>query len=283
MSEFTGYAIELEKRDELLATSTDVPLFASSSLPERVDPRKSELASKGLLQVEDQMQQGSCQGQSLTECLEYCYAIATGAVEQFSRQYAYLLSQKFDGINGDRGSTLSGGTKAATQGICRESVGPYAGNRYPGLGWMTQSMHDDAKNFKLKSHTALRSVEAVKNYIGSGAGIVQIGISWGNEMTPDANGCIRRFTGAGGGGHAVVLCGYLPDSEVGQRSSAGYWFLLKNSWSKRWGKQGYAYIDPAAVASMLQHRFSVFVGRSDMVTPNIRKLPHNFIEKGIRL
>lgn len=280
---FTGYAIELEKREELNASSTSCPLYSFGDLPERVDPRRSQLAEKGWLQVEDQMQQGSCQGQALTECLEYCYAVATGAVEQFSRQYAYLLSQKFDGINGDRGSTLSGGTKAVKQGICRESVGPYAGNRYPGLGWMTATMHEDAKNFRLKSHTDLKSVEAIRNYIGAGAGIVQIGIMWGGDMDPDANGCIRRFSGNSGGGHSVVICGYLPDSDVGQRSSAGYWLLLKNSWSKRWGKGGYAYWDPTAVASALKHRFSVFIGRSDMETPNIRPVPHDFTKKGITL
>lgn len=282
MSDFTGYPIELENREELAKTSTAVPLYSVGQLPERVDPRRSELAEKGWLQVEDQGQIGSCQGQSLTECLEYCYAVATGAVEQFSRMYAYLLSQQFDGINGDRGSTLNGGTKAARQGICRESVGPYT-RSYPGRGWMTATMHEDAKNFRLKSHTELKSAEAIRNYIGAGAGIVQIGIMWGNEMTPDSNGIIRRFTGSGGGGHAVTLDGYVPWQDVGVQNAAGYYFLLKNSWSKRWGKQGRAYVDPSAVDAMCRHRFSSMIGRSDMETPNIRKLPHNFTEKGIRL
>ena len=37
------------------------------------------------LQVEDQGQIGSCQGQALTECAEFCYGIETGKVVQFSR------------------------------------------------------------------------------------------------------------------------------------------------------------------------------------------------------
>lgn len=279
---FTGYPIDLENRDELFSTSTQCPVYAFGDLPERVDPRRSQLADKGWLQVEDQLTQGSCQGQSLTECLEYCYAVATNAVEQFSRQYAYLLSQKFDGINGDRGSTLNGGTKAAKQGICRESVGPYT-RSYPGLGWMTQAMHDDAKNFKLKSHTALKSAAEIRNYIGAGAGIVQIGIMWGNEMTPDSSGIIRRFTGNGGGGHAVTLDGYVPWQDVGVQNSAGYYFLLKNSWSKRWGKDGRAYVEPSAVDAMCRHRFSSMIGRSDMETPNIRNISHDFTKKGITL
>lgn len=279
---FTGYPIDLENREELFSTSTQCPTYAFGDLPERVDPRRSELAEKGWLRVENQGQIGSCQGASLTTCLEYCYAVATHAVEQFSMMYAYLLSQKFDGINGDRGSTLSGGTKAAKQGICRDKLGPYP-RTYPGMSWMTQAMHDDAKNFKLKSHTTLKSADEIRNYLGAGAGIVHIGIMWGNEMTPDANGCIRRFSGSGGGGHAVVLCGYLPDSDVGQRSSKGYWLLLQNTWAKRWGVQGFAYLDPSAAETMCRHRFSAIVGRSDMETPNIRTLPHDFTKKGITL
>lgn len=280
---FTGYAIDLENREELVASSTKCPTYAFGDLPERVDPRKSKLAEEGWLKVENQGSIGSCQGNALTENMEYCYAVATGAVEQFSRMYAYLLSQRFDGISGDRGSTLNGGTKAAKQGVCRESLAPYP-RQYPGMSWMTQSMHDDAKNFKLKSHTALKSADECRNYIGAGAGIVQIGIMWGSDMDPDSKGCIRSFSGSSGGGHSVVLCGYIPDSDIGVRSSAGYWFLLKNSWDKRWGVGGYAYWDPTAgVQRAINHRFSSFIGRSDMETPNIRTLPHDFTKKGIRL
>lgn len=274
-----GYAIELENRALLRSTSTPAKVLMMGDLPDRVDPRLSKLAAEAWLQVEDQGQIGSCQGQSLTECGEYCFTISTGKVIQLSRMMAYIASQMEDNIKQDNGSTLSGGTRAFLKGVCLESTGPYTSS-YPGWGWLTQAMKDEAKNYILKSHTEIKSADECKRFIGSGIGIVQIGISWGNEMTPAADGTIRRFTGSGGGGHAICIAGYVPDSDINLKSTKGYWLLLKNSWSKRWGKGGYAYVDPAAFDQMCSHRFSVMYGRSDMGTPIPRDINVDFTKPG---
>jgi C1A family cysteine protease len=276
-----GYAIEQEDRAGLLATSSTAAFLANLSIPDLVDPRKHQLWANGFLRVEDQRNQGSCQGQALSENFEWCHGIQTGRVLQFSRQYAYIGSQIHDRISGDRGSTLSGGTKLALGGCCTEATGPYM-NSYPGHGYITTAMRAEAEKYKLKSHTVIRSEEEVKQYIGSGLGIVQIGISWNNSMTPDANGCIRNFSAGGGGGHSVVLCGYVPGAEVGQRSTKGYWYLLKNSWGTRWGRSGFAYVDPSAVVAMLRHQWTVFVGRSDLQGDDLkpRPLPVDFTKPG---
>lgn len=280
VQQFTGYAIELENREELKRTSTPATMLMMGELPERVDPRNHPLAKDGWLQVEDQGSIGSCQGNALTECAEYCYAIATGLVIQFSRMFAYLVSQMEDNIRSDSGSTLSGGARASEKvGFCPEKDAQYP-SRYPGWGWVTAAMRALAEKFKLRTHTDLTTVDAVKAFIGSGIGIVQIGISWNRSMTPDANGCIRSFTGGGGGGHSVVFCGYVTDADIGQRSTAGYWLLLKNSWNKRWGKAGYAYVDPSAVAAMLKHPHTVMIGHSDMETPTPRPIPVDFTKPG---
>lgn len=266
-----GYRIELEDREGIAASSTDCLFATFGDVPLRVDPRKSPLAEKGWLKVENQGQIGSCQGQSLTECAEFCWATATGGnVIQLSRMYAYLRSQQFDDIRGDSGSTLSGGTKTAKEGICLEAIGPYTSS-YPGWNWITQAMTENAKNYKLKTHSVIRSADEVRQYIGSGIGIVQIGIAWNSTMTPDSRGCIRRWS-PGGGGHAIVLCGYLPDSDVGAQSSKGWWALLKNSWGSRWGVGGYAYVDPNAINQMLSHQWTVMIGRSDMEVPGPRNI-----------
>ena len=279
MPEFTGYAIEQEDRQSLAAGSTACKTLPLGDLPERVDPRRHEKFADGWMRVENQGSIGSCQGASLTECAEYSWVVSGGDVVQLSKMFAYLVSQEFDGISSDRGSTLSGGTKCLNQvGICPDSVAPYP-SRYPGHRWLTSSMRQAAAKYKMETHTVLRSAIECKQFIGSGLGIVQIGIPWGRAMTPDRSGCIRSFA-PGGGGHAVVFCGYLPDAEVGQQSTSGYWLLLKNSWSTRWGIKGFAYVDPAAVTQMISHRWSVFVGRSDMATPTPRPLPVDFTKPG---
>lgn len=224
----------------------------------------------------------NCQGQSLTECAEYSMHVATNQIVQFSRMFAYLGSQKYDGINGDQGSTLSGGTKlAGKDGLCLESTMPYP-RSYPsgGARSIPQAAWEEAKKYLLKGAIDIEDEGSVRQFIGGGAGIVQIGIAWGDFMEP-RGGFIRGFNPSGNfGGHAVVFCGYAPDSVVGEKSSKGYWYILKNSWSQRWGVKGRAWVDPSAVAAMLRHKFTVMVGRSDMESPRPRPLPVDWTKPG---
>lgn len=277
MVEFTGYPIELEDRDNLQATQVDADLLMMGDLPPRMDPRNSRLASQGFMRVENQGSVGACQGFSLACCGEFAHAFATGEVVQIDNMYAYIASQVESNINGDRGSTLDGGSRAFVKGFPLEMETYKA--VYPGRSYLTPERKNRA-HYKLTSHTRMNSANQIKQFIGSGVGIVQIGIAWGNAMTPDSFGCIRSF-GAGGGGHAVVFCGYVPDEDVGQQSGSEYWLLLKNSWSQRWGKKGFAYVAPKAVDQMLRHQFTVMYGRSDMNSPRPRPIKVDFTKQSI--
>jgi C1A family cysteine protease len=282
MTIYTGYAIEKEDREMLKSTATKAKrLLSLGDVPEWVDPRQSKLAQEAWLRVENQLSIGSCQGASLTECLEYCYGTKTNIIKQFSKMYAYLLSQEFDRINGDQGSTLSGGTKAALAGICEEGDAPYP-NQYPGKSWITQTMREKAKAFRLKSHTAMESASHIKQFIGSGAGIVQIGIKWWDYMQSPPGGLVTQFSppARGFGGHAVVFAGYVPRTRSGKESPEKYWFLLKNSHGTRYADEGYAYVLPSVVDRMLKDPFTVMYGRSDMDVPDVRTLPHDFTKPG---
>lgn len=278
-SQFTGYPIEQENREALLQTQVDASMLMMGGLPDRMDPRKSNLADQGFLQVEDQFKIGSCQGQSITDCGEFAHAFATGEVIQISRMYAYIASQVESNIRGDSGSTLEGGGRAFQKGFPLEKDAPY-GTSYPGYGFLTPERKAKAV-YKLKSHTQMKSAEQCKQFIGSQIGIVQIGIAWGRWMEPDQYGCVRSFAPRGGGGHALVFCGYVPDADVGQSSGSGYWFLMKNSWSKRWGKQGYAYVSPRAVDQMIDHQWTSMYGRSDMDSPQPRPIKVDFTTTSI--
>lgn len=262
MDDNFGYRIDLEQRDELAAMSPAFTLRSGTfAEPERVDTRP-------ILITEDQGSMGSCQGHALSTCMEWCHYVATGGeYKQLSRLFAYLGSQKQDNIVGDNGSTLHGGAKLATDyGVCAETIYPYPDPvRYPGGGYrnIPETAWQAALVHKLKTVQWITEEPQVKTWLAAGAGLVEIGIAWGQAMTPDARGCITSFR-AGGGGHAVVIGGYVPDAAAGVASGEGYWYLLHNSWSRRWGMQGWAYVAPRAVRQMLEHRFTTFVGLSDM-------------------
>ena len=197
-----GYQIELEDQSFIDNNSVRAVMSSFGDLPERVDPRKHPQANSGFLRIENQGSIGSCQGASLTECGEWAYNVGTGKVIQFSKMYAYLTSQMKDNIRGDRGSTLSGGTKAAKEGLCTEANAPYT-RSYPGWGYVTSAMRQEAAKYKLKSYTRITQEEQVKSYLGSGIGAVQIGISWNRSMSPDRFGLIKSFSSGGGGGHGA--------------------------------------------------------------------------------
>jgi hypothetical protein len=179
--------------------------------------------------LENQMRQGSCQGHSLTSCLEGCYWIDTGGdTVQLSRNAGYRFSQIEDGIRGDQGSTLSGGVQAARKGICLEKYFPYTetySSRIP------RAAYNNRKDYRLVTAVPIlkdNPVEHVVTWIGKGKGFCAIGMKWTSEM--DSQSVIRNYSGRGrGGGHAIAFLGYSKVSKT---------IKLVNSWGNRWGMNG---------------------------------------------
>lgn len=292
---FTGYRIDQEARDALRATSTPLPVRFNTQYraPAEMDPRPWH-------RIEDQGQMGSCQGHALSSVCELAAKInfaelvaqsrckdrqkSSRCVEQigrlgkmfadafrrkddkeiqFSPLFAYYASQKRDGILGqDIGSTLAGGLASAKEdGSCPEDVMPY---RLPYTGQFAKGAFEAAKGFKIRRHTVCESYDDVFQFLASGQGGVEIGIRWGDGMTP-RNGVIEQFA-PGGGGHAVCFLGY---SRRKDRQGRNYLWMA-NSWSRQWGNDGWAEVAPAAVDQMCRHQDTVMLGLSDMAVARPR-------------
>lgn len=277
----TDYRFDLEDKEEIIASSVDAEYAVRGAIPDQIDPRNSELATHGFLQVEMQGSVGACQGVSLTDTAEFAYAFATGEVIQFDWMHAYIESQKENNIRTDGGSTLSGGTRAAKRGFRPKKGNDYP-NAYPGWKYVTDAMKKEAEPFPLMSSTVMKDANNIREYIGSGIGIVQIGMPWGPAMKPDAKGIVNDwYTTREDGGHAWTICGYVQDVVVGARSPHGWWPVCKNSWSIRWGLRGYFYFNPVALNKCMQHPHTVCLGRSDMNVPKPRKIKFDFTKQSI--
>ena len=206
---------------------------------------------------------GSCQGQSLADAGEYLNVIATGVEVQLSRGFAYLASQEFDRLIGsDRGSTLSGGTRAAARGIPNETDFPYTAN-YRDL--LSRYRRDKSKLlagdvWKFPSAISLPDYESCYRWLSSWSGTIQIGIAW---SLGSAGWEVTRYSRRGGG-HAVLLTGYL--KRPGWTDDIG--ILLKNSHSERWARDGWALIHPSVVNQWCKSQ--TVVGRSDATAPTPR-------------
>lgn len=263
MSEFfTGYNPALERRDEIANSSTPM-LFTMRDFqaPEEIDPRP-------LMRHDKQFNMGSCQGFSLTNCGEYLLALPYGSVSkerQFSQLFAYLESQRIDGLLGrDAGSTIAGGLKVASQvGYLPESELPYR-TPYPSNArtLITDAMRKLAEPFRIRSHTWLESYDAIFQYLASGSGAVHTGTLW-NDSFYASNGVLESISLRNGGGHATAWLGYSK-----RKDSKGRNYIWRlNSHNDSWTE-----IAPSIIDALCKHSYTSIVGISDLSTPGPRKM-----------
>ena len=251
-----GYAIELEKHDLLMAEGMQVkPMLqaARENKPEfnaTVDPMT-------LFDPLNQGSQGACQGHSLALIFTICYFLETGRIVHFSRAAAYYLSQRFDGIRGDRGSTLSGGMKVATQhGLCLETAWPYpsrynpaepSGIKYP---------------FKLVSSQPTSDPAEIMEALDLGL-CVQDGIIWDSSVSRTVS---TNYVGAGGGGHSTTLWTKYDNGN----------YRRINSWGM-WDGDGCNENTQRSLEQQVRHRYSTHViyAPQGMIYPELKPVEMN--------
>ena len=260
-----------ERLQAALADESPVMAMRGSYEEFAIDPR-------GFLKVENQGQVGACQGHSISSCVEWCYAIATGGDKiQLSRAYGYYETQRLDGISGDRGSTIEGGIRLATQyGICEESLWPYSGRYEPQRPKPIEDLRTNAAQYKIGKNYKLTSYDAIRTFLGSGQGAVHLGITWNSSVQ---GGLVNNYSAAGGGGHAIGLYAVSERKD----SSGNPYLWMMNSWGSGWGNQGWAEWSPNAVSQMLRAQWSVFIGVSDMPNVKPRKLSVDEWQRGLRV
>jgi len=246
--------------------STAMPILYSAlsidAVPEFTDRAK-------WIKVEDQGQQGSCAGQAITTCSEISRVLAGGKLIQLSRQGAYIMAQKKDGINGDRGSTISGNVYVATeQGHVLESVWPYSSS----YSAQVPEEYADATKHKMAGHSPMRSFDDAVKHIGL-LGTIDVGVNWTAEldrMVANNNGLITSWPTGRGGGHSVVLpdlC--ILDFDGNPLPGDDPWIKLTNSWSLRWGRKGHAMLNRRAMEGMINMRDNVVEGIFGCASPEI--------------
>lgn len=265
----TGYRIDLEDRPLLvqkLKAATELWEYSCRSSsweePDEIDPR-------GWFDVHNQGRVGSCQGYSACDAAEYTLMIAHGVERQLSPGWTYLASQEEDGLLGrDSGSTLAGGSVALRRGIPEESAFRYQANYSTLLkNYRSQktSVMEGGNLYRVSGAVRIMDSGACRAFLGGWTGAVQIGIQWSVKLSSGWE--VSSYSASGGGGHAVLICGYIKHPTWPEQ----YGFLLKNSWDRTWGKDGWALVKPSAFDSMMRSRGAIAIGRSDMLAPKPRQ------------
>lgn len=231
--------------------SLDLPTVDIADLPD------SQLVAEWM-QIEDQKQQGACQGHAKTSAEETAlYRQTGGAITQLSRQFSYITSQLIDGIRGDRGSTMEGGARASQKyGSCLEELAPYSGQYYTQF---SQGAYADAKKRTLTTFMKLENYDQVLRWLAHGIGGITIGIGWNSSCEPDGQGRLTKYR-SGGGGHALA---WLDWTKMHVDSQGRPFIEMFNSWGKRWGFNGRAFLSPAVVDYICKNE--TVLGYSKMV------------------
>ena len=185
--------------------------------------------------VEDQLSIGSCAANAFVGLVEL-QDKEHNRFKDKSRLYLFYNAHDIAGTIGhDVGVTIRNIMKAAQKfGICNEATWPYDVNRC----WVkpSQSCYTEGSQYKISAYKYLPSgdVNAAKGYLAQ-----KYPIEFGFDVFKSFLGTHIALTGimempsAGEkpqSGHAVDLVGF--DDSKG-------WFIVRNSWSSRWGQGGY--------------------------------------------
>jgi C1A family cysteine protease len=199
--------------------------------------------------TEDQSQLGSCQGHSVSSVLERL-AHVNGESVQLSEIFAYLATQKIDGLLGsDRGSTISGGCKMAVQFGCPPETNTGYPRAYPGsaarAAILSEKNYKDAEPYKAKSAWQVpQDHDALLDFIGGGGGI-NFGITYYSNLIP-SDRIVRAYNPPrNGGGHAMCILGYDRNGNLRAANSHadGPYLITPNAWR-----------------TMLQHQWTAAIG-----------------------
>lgn len=235
-----------EKEDQgFLASLPDVPMktseWESLKRPDQIDVDWHKPENQGDI--------GSCQGNSLTSTLERLMFVR-GENVQLSRIFAYLATQRIDGLLGDDdGSTITGGCKLATEtGCCLETLTGYP-RQYPSSTErnkiLSSSNYTAASAYKAASAWRVpQDHEKILDFIAGGGGI-NFGIRWYRGFIP-YDRIVRDYNPRNiNGGHAMCVLGYDRDQNL----------IAFNSWG-----DGSYKITPAAWKQMFSYSNNVAIG-----------------------
>jgi C1A family cysteine protease len=252
-----------ENNEEIKAFNTKLKLTEGKNKPSAsVDLR--EWCS----QVENQLTLGSCTAHAGIGIVEYFQKRAFGKHIEGSRLFLYKTTRNLMQETGDTGAFLRKVMGAMVLcGIPDEKFWPYNVadfDKEPGS--FVYSLADDYRSLKYFCHdpagniTGSEVLDSVKKYLN--AGIPSMFGFWGFPSFESTTipGCIPYPCNGeqAGWGHAVVAVGYDDNSKIRNTKcnleTKGA-LLIRNSWGKEWGENGYGWLPYEYVLNKLATDF----------------------------
>ncbi|MFA6357058.1 MAG: C1 family peptidase [Candidatus Omnitrophota bacterium] len=184
--------------------------------------------------VEQQGRLGSCTAQALAGNLEFLDNKLDGGYTDVSRLFIYYNERMLaDTMEYDSGASLRDGIKTLkNNGACAEKLWPYVIKRFDQVPPL--NCYKEAREHRIVSYHRLKGVPELLACLTEGYPFVfgfTVYESFGNaKVTKTGVAEMPKKNERVVGGHAVMAAGYSQKEER---------FLVRNSWGKKWGMEGY--------------------------------------------
>ena len=189
--------------------------------------------TKKMSPVEDQGDLGSCTANAFAGNLEYLYLLKKDQF-QASRLFIYYNERYVEGsVKTDSGAELRDGIKTlAKYGVCSESLVPYNVNRFANKP--SPEAYTQGTLRKISQYLRITDLNSMKQCLADGFpfvfGIAVYESFESDQVAKTGTVPMPKKNEEMLGGHALLCVGY---NESKKR------FIVRNSWGKAWGKQGY--------------------------------------------
>jgi len=201
-------------------------------------PPTGDLRGEEHFHVYDQGQLGSCTANALAAAFHFDQVRQGLKSFRPSRLFIYYNEREMEGkVEEDSGATLRDGIKClAEQGVCLERKWPYNVEAFatkPKRSCYRRALKNTAKQYARVPQT----LDEMKGCINAGFpfvfGFVVLPSFQTQEVAKTGEMVMPQGDEAAQGGHAVMCVGYDDERQV---------FIVRNSWGKQWGDQGYFYM-----------------------------------------
>ena len=229
--------------------TTGISKRKSKKIPSKVDLRK------WCSPIEHQGNIGSCTAQAGVGILEYFEKRSFGKILDASRLFLYKTTRNLMKETGDSGGFLRYTMGAmALFGLPPEEYWPYVEDQFdeepPAFCYSYAQNYKSLQYYRHDpSDTPRKTIlESVKTHLAAGLPSMFGFTVYSSYVQADKNGMIPYPTKSEriAGGHAIVAVGYdeklkIKNENPGGPETTGA-ILIRNSWGKEWGEQGYGWL-----------------------------------------
>ncbi len=269
LPDFRDFTVNSDEVKSVLNQSQQVKAVAKA-LPAKVDLRKwcSPIENQGSL--------GSCTANAGVGLLEYYQRRAFGKYLDASRLFLYKVTRLLLNWKGDTGAYLRTTMKAMVLfGTPPEEYWPYNIAQFdkepPAFCYAFAQSYQSIRYYRLDPPTITRAklLGEVKRSIAAELPCM-FGFTVYSSFPGTGEGGDIPFPSEGDkveGGHAVVAVGYDDAKKIGKETGA---LLIRNSWGKDWGEDGYGWLPYAYIENGLAVDFWSLV-RAEFIDTDLFK------------